>query len=57
MPVRELNPIDPRNLSHPCHDEQWLELAKAIGRDMARRQYLNDNRKAPNDDDQDRPLR
>jgi hypothetical protein len=29
--VRRLDPDDPRNLNHPSHREQWLELARAIG--------------------------
>jgi hypothetical protein len=29
--VRPLDPDDPRNLNHPSHREQWLELARAIG--------------------------
>ena len=34
--VRPLAPDDPRNLNHPSHNEQWLEIARAIGRQMAR---------------------
>jgi hypothetical protein len=33
--VRRLDPSDPRSLDHPCHNEQWLELARALGRAMA----------------------
>jgi hypothetical protein len=39
MPIREPNPtwpIDPRNWAHPLHDEKWLEMARAIGRQIAR---------------------
>jgi hypothetical protein len=42
MPIREPNPtwpIDPRNPNHPNHDEGWLEVAKALGRAMADRDY------------------
>jgi hypothetical protein len=34
--VRELDPSDPRSLAHPSHREQWLELARALGRAAAR---------------------
>ena len=27
-----IDPTDPRSLDHPIHKEQWLELARAIGR-------------------------
>jgi hypothetical protein len=37
--VRSLDPADPRNLSHPSHREQWLELARALGRFEAREEY------------------
>jgi hypothetical protein len=37
--VRSLDPADPRNLSHPSHREQWLELARALGRLEAREEY------------------
>src|SRR5262245_17945008 len=30
-----LDPSDPRSPDHPIHREQWLELARAIGRAMA----------------------
>jgi hypothetical protein len=30
--IRPLDPADPRNLNHPSHREQWLELARAMGR-------------------------
>jgi hypothetical protein len=30
--IRPLDPDDPRNPDHPCHREQWLELARALGR-------------------------
>jgi hypothetical protein len=32
-------PINPRNPNHPCHDEQWLELAGALGRMEAREEF------------------
>jgi hypothetical protein len=31
-------------LNHPCHDEQWLELARSIGRAMAREQFEKDHK-------------
>jgi hypothetical protein len=34
--IRPLDPSDPRSLDHPSHREQWLEFARAIGRQMAR---------------------
>jgi hypothetical protein len=37
--VRSLDPTDPRNLDHPSHREQWLELARALGRLEAREEY------------------
>jgi hypothetical protein len=33
--VRHLDSDDPRNPNHPGHDEQWLEVARALGRSMA----------------------
>jgi hypothetical protein len=33
--VRKLDPADPRSLDHPSHREQWLELARALGRSLA----------------------
>jgi hypothetical protein len=37
--VRPLDPTDPRNLNHPSHKEQWLELARAMGRAEARDEF------------------
>jgi hypothetical protein len=37
--VRDLPADDPRNIHHPCHREQWLELARAIGRMEARQEF------------------
>lgn len=37
--VRPLDPSDPRSLDHPCHKEQWLGLARALGRLEAREEY------------------
>jgi hypothetical protein len=37
--VRQLPPDDPRNPNHPSHKEQWLELARAIGRMEAREEF------------------
>jgi hypothetical protein len=51
--IRPLDASDPRNIYHPCHAEQWLELARAIGRSIARdEQQGNDN-----DDDQTKDRR
>jgi hypothetical protein len=33
--LRSLDPSDPRSMDHPSHDEQFLELARAIGRSLA----------------------
>jgi hypothetical protein len=48
--VRPLDPSDPKNLNHPCHDQQWLELARAIGRSLARKQYEEDHLKDRTDE-------
>ncbi len=48
--VRELDPNDPRNLDHPSHEEQWLELARALGRLDARKDFEAIHGKAPSDD-------
>jgi hypothetical protein len=37
--VRWLPASDPRSLDHPSHKEQWLELARAIGRQMANDEF------------------
>jgi hypothetical protein len=37
--IRPLDPDDPRNIDHPSHREQWLELARAIGRLEAREEF------------------
>jgi hypothetical protein len=37
--IRQLDPADPRNLNHPSHKEQWLELARALGRMEAEEEY------------------
>lgn len=39
MKARPLDPDDPRNLSHPIHREKWLELARAMGRMDARKDF------------------
>lgn len=33
--VRPLDPSDPRSLEHPCHREQWLAFAEALGSSLA----------------------
>jgi hypothetical protein len=43
--VRQLDPGDPRDLNHPCHLDQFLELARAVGRSMAQKQYKEDHPK------------
>ena len=53
MPTKHRQPIQPGDLDHPCHDEQWMELARVLGRAMAdldfNRQYgkgkPNENRR------------
>jgi hypothetical protein len=37
--IRTLDPSDTRSLDHPSHKEQWLELARALGRLDARRDF------------------
>jgi hypothetical protein len=54
--VRHLDPDDRRNLDHPCHDEQFLELARAIGREMARQQYARDHETKSEDSGPPRPI-
>jgi hypothetical protein len=49
--IRPLDPDDPRNLDHPSHKEQWLEIARAIGRQMARDE--RDGRSGPHIEDTD----
>ena len=49
-PARDLDPTDPRSLDHPSHKEQWLELARALGRLDARRDYEAFHRKGKIDD-------
>jgi len=46
--VRPLDPTDPRSLNHPSHKEQWLELARAMGRMEAREEFerLHGNRES-----------
>jgi hypothetical protein len=34
--TRRLDASDERSLDHPSHREQWLEMARAIGRQIAR---------------------
>jgi len=37
--VRPLDPSDLRSLDHPSHKEKWLELARALGRMDARKDF------------------
>jgi hypothetical protein len=39
LSVRKLDPSDPRSPEHPSHDEQFRELARAVGRALARRDW------------------
>jgi hypothetical protein len=34
--IRPLDKSDLRSLDHPSHKEQWFEMARAIGRQLAR---------------------
>ena len=34
--MRKLDASDPRSIYHPSHKEQWFEIARAIGRQIAR---------------------
>jgi hypothetical protein len=45
----EVPPDDPRNPNHPSHDEQWLELARALGRALADRGFdrMQEERRKP----------
>lgn len=48
--VRPLDPADPRSLGHPSHKNQWLELARALGRLEAREEYARMHSKEPADE-------
>jgi hypothetical protein len=37
--VRQLPADDPQSMDHPSHEEQRLELARALGRAMADRDF------------------
>jgi hypothetical protein len=50
--IRPLDPDDPRNPDHACHDGQWDELAIAIGRSIARKQYEREQHERGNPDDE-----
>jgi hypothetical protein len=47
--VRRIDPEDPRSLDHPSHKEQWLELARMLGRLEARQEFYARNGGPPND--------
>jgi hypothetical protein len=49
LAIRPLDPSDLRSLDHPSHKEQWLELARALGRVDARKDFETLHGKAPND--------
>jgi hypothetical protein len=36
---RELDATDPRSIDHPSHREQWLALARALGRLDAKAEF------------------
>ena len=55
--IRKLDPSDPRNPNHPCHDVQWDELAEAIGRMLARQDYVQSQRGNDHGDEDDGGLR
>jgi hypothetical protein len=38
-PARDPDPADPNSIDHPSHKEQWLALARALGRADARRDF------------------
>jgi hypothetical protein len=38
-PIERLTPDDPRHIDHPSHKEQWDELARAMGRALADRDF------------------
>jgi hypothetical protein len=40
-----LDPSDPRSWDHPCHEEQWLALARAVGRTMASKEFDSQEKK------------
>jgi hypothetical protein len=37
--IRDVNPIDPRNIHHPSHDEAWLDLMRELGRIAAAEEW------------------
>jgi hypothetical protein len=37
--MRRLDASDERSLDHPSHKEQWFEVARAIGRQIARDEH------------------
>jgi hypothetical protein len=49
-PARYLDAGNPKSLSHPSHREQWLALARALGRLDAKRDFELIHGKAPPDD-------
>jgi hypothetical protein len=46
---RSPNPISPHHIGHPTHDGKWLELARALGRIDARKDFESIHGKAPPD--------
>jgi len=47
--MRPLDPSDPRSWDHPCHEEQWLALAEAIGRSLANMEFDSQDAKKRKD--------
>ena len=37
--IRPLSPADPRSPDHPSHEGDWLKLAGALGRELARQDH------------------
>ncbi len=48
------DPSDPRSLDHPSHREQWLELARTLGRLDARKDFEAIHGKPPRGKPDDR---
>jgi hypothetical protein len=37
--IRPLDPADPKSPDHPSHEGDWLRLAGALGRELARQDH------------------
>ena len=53
MARKESGPSDAQSLDHPSHREQWLELARALGRLDARKDFEAIHGKPPKGTDDD----